>query len=180
MRERTYLLALAGLLTVFVVVLTLATLGPPSEHHSTGGATALPRGLSTSLALPTHVIPAGSSITARVVVENKTGHPLSYSPCDFYFRGALSTTDHQQANSNYYTLCATQRPPVFTFPTGTSRYPIALAARYQHCSSASLPGRPACLANGVKPPLPRGRYYATVTLEPVDMPTPRPVAVRVT
>ena len=31
----------------------------------------------------------------------------------------LRTTDYQQANSNYYTLSATQRPPVFTFPTGS-------------------------------------------------------------
>ena len=177
MTERSRLITVAGLLTLIVGVLSVAMLGPTSEHDSTGAAPARSSGLSASLAVPTRAVPAGSSTTGTVFVENKTGHPLNYV-CGFSFQAALTTSDHHHAHYPQ-TFCTTNGIHA-TVPTGTSRYPIALAARYRHCSFTASPGSRACLANGARPPLQPGMYYASVTLEPDGVPTPHPVAVRVT
>ena len=141
---------------------------PAAPHRS-------PAPLSARVVLPSRAMTAGSSMPARVVIDNNTGHPIHAVGCLTLFQAALTSTTYHPAVAWFACLQA------FTIPPGGSSYPVTVQASYNQCSQ----GRPhrgirACLPNGRPPPLPPGAYHARLFQAGNLVPAPPPIAVRVT
>jgi hypothetical protein len=147
---------------------------PAANLHITPRGAAPPP-MSARLVLASRTMTAGSSMSARVVVENNTGHAVHVSGCQAIFQVVL-------INSKYHPLvpwlACLQR---FTIPVGQSSYSASVEASYNMCTA----GRPhngerACLPNRQPPPLPPGTYHATLFQLSHIVPAPPTVTVRVT
>jgi hypothetical protein len=119
---------------------------------------------------------AGSSMSGHVIVKNNTGQALHVTGCISLFGIALSNSKIHQAVA--FRLCA-QR---FTIAVGESSHRVSVYATYSGCSETGQPqgADPRCLPNNPLPSLPSGRYEATLVQSSVIVPTPPPIAVRVT
>jgi META domain len=132
------------------------------------------RGLSLQLELPTHTMPAGSTIAGHVAVDNLTGRELHPTGCGSVFRVVLG---NEKVAPNFVSCAGGQD---FTIPAGKSRYPVSLAATYLGC----VPGPPddnwpSCLPGSRPPPLPLGTYDAIVFEGSGRVSTSSPVKVQV-
>jgi hypothetical protein len=113
-----------------------------------------------------------------VVVENVTGSPSETRPCGGLFQVGLGNATVKQTAA--WPTCM---GPVVTIPTGRSSYPAGISASYTECtpSEPPNPGQPVCLMDPFgMPPLPPGKYLATVESEfpsAISIPT---IPIRVT
>ena len=113
-------------------------------------------------------------MVAHVVVENDSGHALSVTGCGSLFQIVLGNGTVRQDPA--WPACA--QP--LTVPAGRSTYPVTVSATYSGCTQASGSGpMPACVDGGL-PPLPPGRYQATLAQNPKVAPAPAPSTIQVT
>jgi hypothetical protein len=130
--------------------------------------------ISARVVLP-HSLVAGSSMSGRVVIDNRTGVALHATGCGSLFAVALGNDKVQQTISRLDCL------QDFTIPTGTSSYPVTVYATYLFCSEGPPPtAEPACLPGSQMPPLPPGNYRATLDQQSTVVPAPPAISVRVT
>jgi hypothetical protein len=130
--------------------------------------------VTTRVVLQSTTMTAGSSMSGHVIVENNTGGALKRDGCGSLFSVFLSNTfitPHP-----FFPACI----QIFTIPVGQSSYPVTVDATYLECAGPLGNGRPCSERNGhaVMPSLPPGEYQATLWGNIV--PTPPPIAVRVT
>lgn len=152
------------------------SVGPAASgnHRSHPPASPSHRSLSAWLELPSPTVPAGSSISGRVVVRNLTGRPVPVWGC-VLFEVLLDGNGYRPVPA--WPLCLRR----FLIPVGESSYPVTVTATYNRCSERPTPsyGTP-CLPGGLPPPLPPGSYRAIVYAGGHRLPVPAPVPVRVT
>jgi hypothetical protein len=135
--------------------------------------------VTARVVLPSTTMTAGSSMSGHVIVENNTGSALHERGCGPYFKVALGNDKIQPVVQWPQSLCP------MAIPTGRSSYPVTVSASYLVCSEgqhlAGNPGSEPCLLNPPRPPpLPPGEYEATLVQSSTIVPTPPPIAVRVT
>jgi hypothetical protein len=132
------------------------------------------RRLAARIDLPSRTIAAGSTLDGHVIVVNNTGAPRTYSGCGGLFGVALAndTIDNQSAQPS----CLMQ----IVLPEGETSYPVGVSASSSGCTNSQpASGLVSCLPGGVLPPLPVGKYDATLNQYGSDVPPPAPVPVRV-
>ncbi len=114
-------------------------------------------------------------MTAQVVIENATGHPLDLTGCGSLFAVALARPGYQPQIG--WPTCA-QR---IVIPSGRTVEHVTVMASYLECSSGAQtpPTLPTCLPGGPLPPLPVGQYQATLFQSTQVGPAPEPIPVRV-
>ncbi len=120
---------------------------------------------------------AGSHLTARVVVDNNTGHALRVEGCGSLFAIALTSGSYHPSVG--FPACL----QILTVPAGTSTHRVAVLATYLQCGmDGASRSVPACLPGKQKmPPLPPGRYRAVLFFGARQFaPAPPPVPVLVT
>jgi hypothetical protein len=118
---------------------------------------------------------AGSQISARVVVENNTGHAIRVSGCGTLFQVALVSHSYHPAVA--WPTCV----QTFTIPVGEVSYPVTVEARYLACTLARPhSGLRACLPGKGLPGLPAGPYNARLFQVGDLVPAPPAIVVRVT
>jgi len=155
----------ARLVAGVLAVLVLAACG------GGGASTTVP--LSSSLDLATTTVVAGGQITGHVVVRNDTGRVLHAEACGSIFQALLTRPGYEP--TPVWATCV-QR---VTIGRGRSTYRVTVTASYSRCSQSGPEGTvPACTPTGA-PPLPAGRYEATVFEQGTVVPLPAPVPVRV-
>jgi|SRR5215470_430006 len=139
------------------------------------GAARFPAPISARLELPARTMPAGSSMSGHVVIENNTGGAIHTSGCLSLFQVALVSSRYHPAIIWFACLQS------FTIPAGQSRYPVTVAASYGQCGQAG-PGdaAKACLPGGHMPALPAGIYRAVLFQARHLVPAPPPITIRVT
>jgi hypothetical protein len=155
-----------------------AAVAPPAARLrpvATTPAPGQPPALSARVVLPSDTMPAGSSMTGQVLVNNNTGHAVHVAGCLALFQVVLASGTYRPAVA--WATCLQQ----FTIPVGQTRYRVTLRASYSQCSQ----GRPrdglgACLPDGRMPPLPPGTYYARLFQARKLVPVSPAVTVRVT
>lgn len=128
--------------------------------------------LTAQLVLPSQTMKAGSSMPARVVVENNTGRAISTTGCGTLFAIGLVNGTYRQDIA--WPACG-QR---LTIPTGQSAWRAFIEARYTECSQDPHGFRP-CV-DGHPPPIPPGDYHAVLYQSGHLVPEPPAVKVRVT
>jgi hypothetical protein len=118
---------------------------------------------------------AGSQISARVVVENNTGHAIRVSGCGTLFRVVL-------VSHSYHPVVAWPTcEQTFTIPAGEVSYPLTVEASYLACTQdRRRGGLRACLPGGGPPGLLPGPYHARLFQVGHLVPAPPAVKVRVT
>lgn len=139
---------------------------PTASHHPHAS-------VSAQLKLPSRTLPAGSSMPARVIVNNQTGHAIHLIGCLSLFGAALVSSSYHP--EPVWPACQRE----LTVPTGKSIYRVALTATYEECSEVPGQGR-ACLPGGRMPPLPPGNYRATLFQSSHVVSAPAPIPVKVT
>jgi hypothetical protein len=128
--------------------------------------------LSARVVMSSTTMHAGATVDAQVIVENNTGSALHVTGCGSLFQVALSS-DTIEPNIAW-PACA--QP--LTVPVGESVYPVTVSAKYQACGDGGT--LPPCGTAGDLPALPPGDYQARLYQNPVVVPAPPPVAIRVT
>jgi heat shock protein HslJ len=132
-------------------------------------------GVTARMELPSTTMTAGSSMSARVVVENNTGHPIRATKCGSFFQIGLQNTEIKW--HAIWPQCAVS----FTIPVGESTYPVTVIAAYATCGATPGPDFPKC-ATGPQPgppPLPPGNYRATLFQSSPIVSLPLPIDVKV-
>jgi hypothetical protein len=169
-----------GAAAVAVVAITVALLTQPAKAADKRPTSLA--GLTAQMVLvgsPT--LPAGFSLGGTLIVDNTTKGPISVDQgCSGQpeFRVVLTSSAVPQSAGFNLPGC----PPVVLSP-GIHRYPFILNSTYQECTEAGGSGSsstdPPCLQPGNHaPPLPIGRYQATMaTMSPI--PVAKPIAVKV-
>ena len=150
---------------------------PPASRGTAGPAASRPssRPLSVRVVLPARTLPAGSHMTARVVVRNLTGHALHLIGCAGFFQVALASRTYHPVVA--WPACA-QR---LTIPAGRSSYRVRVWATYGECTQGPpQDGMLSCLPGGRMPPLPPGAYHAQFFQDRPLAAAPAAIAVRVT
>jgi len=128
--------------------------------------------VTVTLRLPSHVMESGTTMHARIIVENRTGHPIHTTGCGGIF--AVVLTNRNIDNGPGWPLCLES----ITFPAGLSTTKVTIDATYQGCG---FPGAPRCTTHPQgPPPLPPGRYQATTFESNHALPVPRPQPILVT
>jgi hypothetical protein len=113
--------------------------------------------LSVHVILPSRTMTAGAPLAGWVEVENHTGHAIRTEGCNALFAVALASSRYHPVVA--VTTCAER----LTIPEGQSSYRVQVLANYLSCSVGHASGaRPACLPGMRMPPLPPGRYRATL------------------
>ena len=168
--------SVAAAITVAVVLTsgtspTKVTVGPsatqPPVSQTNPPATGSSVPLSATLSLSSTSVPAGGTLTGKVIVENNTGAALHPVTCGLY-QAVLANNSYQPEIP--WPLCAT----LTTIPVGRSSYPVTILARYYDCVPNNSPP---CVD---QQPLPPGTYQAKVSTMSLTLPVPAPVAVTVT
>jgi hypothetical protein len=137
--------------------------GQVPATSSNGSVTAVVR-------FPTRNVIAGSTVVATVVVKNHSGVPLRVDGCGAPF--ALAFENKAAPATVAWPACA--RP--MTIPIGTSEYRVTAVARSSSCGDD---GPDRCIDQR-PPPLPVGRYTATLYQNPEILTKPaRSIKVRV-
>lgn len=139
----------------------------PSVSQPSPPPTASSVPLSATLTLPSTSVPAGGTLTGKVVVENNTGAAVRAITCGIY-QAALASNSYQP--NIPWTACA-----ILTMvPVGRSSYPVTILARYYDCVPNNSPP---CVD---QEPLPPGIYQVKVSAGSLTLPLPAPVEVTVT
>lgn len=114
-------------------------------------------------------------MAGRVVVDNRTGHAIHVTGCLGLFSVALSSGSYQPDVAS--ASCA----ETLTVPAGISSYPVTVQASYLACNVGGPQGGfKACLPGSKLPPLPPGKYHATLFQDSQVVPEPPAIPVRVT
>jgi hypothetical protein len=144
---------------------------PPAAKPRTA---APPAPVSVQVVLPSQTVAAGSQLTGHVVVNNSSGHAIRTAGCGALFTVAL-------ASKSYHPIVATLSClQFFTIPKGRSSYRVHVLGSYLGCSVGHpRGGLQACLPGLKAPPLPPGRYRATLYFQ-VKPFAPAPPAIPVT
>jgi len=131
--------------------------------------------VTARIELPSTTMTAGSKMEGRVVVENKTGHPIRATKCGSFFQIGL-----QNAAIRWHAIWPQCAVP-FTIPVGESTYPVTVLAAYATCGEAPLAGLPKCSTGPSPgpPPLPPGEYQATLFQSSPIVSLPLPIDVTV-
>jgi hypothetical protein len=126
--------------------------------------------LSAQVLLPSTRVPTGGTLPGRVIIENHGTRPLQVSGCGSPFVVVLA--NHAIRPEVAWPLCLEE----ITIPTGTSRWPVTIAATYVTCGVGEdvVP-----CEDGDAPPLPVGRYRAVLVQNPHVVARPTPLEVRV-
>jgi hypothetical protein len=137
--------------------------------------------LSDRLELATTHTAAGPTIKATLVIYNP-GFAMNLTQtggCEPYFAVFLSSARATQ-EIGFDKDC--QSTPL-VIAHGTTRFPFTVETTYTTCGPPGNPpdrNSPLCLSGGAFPPLPSGRYKATVIWsEKVPLPTAAPVPVTI-
>ena len=139
-----------------VLALAAITVGvAPIGAGGAGGASAAGE-VTAVIRLPRRTLAAGSTVEAEIVVHNRTGAPIEFVACGSPFAVAL----HNRSVPALVAWPACGGPGII--PTGTTTYRMPLIARYSSCS----PDGPIICDGGDPPPLPPGRYLATLYQSP--------------
>ena len=171
-------------LDAIVLVITAGCTG--GSHHAVApstsepvpiapspSSTAVPQApLSARIELPADTIKAGAAVQASVIVSNNTGAAISAVGCGRPFQVGLSNPEVQPVL--IWFLCR----ETVTIPTGESRWPTTVEAIDLGC--VGTPTKPVSTCYGTSPtPLSPGLYAASVFQNPVLIPTPAQLVVRV-
>lgn len=127
--------------------------------------------MSAQIVLSATTVTAGSVTSGYVLVQNATGHPLHASGCGSPFAVVLGNEEIKPRVS--WLMCLER----FTFPIGSSRWPVVVSASYPGCGRGK--GIPACEEGGAPPPLPAGDYQATFFQGSHVVPRPASVDVHI-
>lgn len=156
------------------------TAGPPRAASPAAPVSARPAvrpgGLSARLVLRSAAVVAGSSVTARVVIDNETGHPVNFADCDGGAYEVVLWAGGYRPGAAWPACLGHD-----TLPAGESTRVVRFMAAYGSCAPQRPvpPGARACLPDGGIPPLPPGTYRAvTFPADPGMLPVPAPVTVR--
>jgi len=128
--------------------------------------------VTARIVLPSTTMIAGSTMPAKVVVENNTGHEIHETKCGSFFQIGLQNGEIKF--DGIWPQCAEP----FTIPTGESTYAVTVSAAYQTCSASGALGTPPCLRTGM-PPLPPGQYKAALFQSSPVVTAPLPIDVKV-
>jgi len=114
-------------------------------------------------------------MSARVIVENGTGHAKRVGGCGTLFQIALVSRTYRPQVA--WLTCLQN----FTIRPGRNIYRIPITATYLQCSQSRRPppGQKACLRRGM-PPLPPGHYHAELFQSTRLFPSPPAIPVLVT
>jgi hypothetical protein len=172
-------------ITAVMAMTVLSACGPdpqavdptsPLAHRTstTSPTTTAVARISDSISLSTTRAVAGTTIKGVFIVNNPGG--------------PIKLTDSDGCHPAYgvtLTTLAFGLPCIgapLTIKHGTNRFPVTVSTSYQEClppgGTSSVPV-PKCV-EGKIPPLPPGTYHAKLASEGLDLPTPRPVTVRLT
>jgi hypothetical protein len=127
--------------------------------------------VSARIVLPSRTLATGTTMEATVVVQNRTGKEVTGIGCGSLFQVAL-----RNKRTEPMVLWKTCRERL-TVPKGRSRYRVTFAATDVLCFGDG--GRPLCV-DGRPGAVPPGKYRATLYQNPIVVPHPQSVAVRVT
>jgi hypothetical protein len=120
---------------------------------------------------------AGPRLHGTLVVTNRGRRPINLTRrCRPDF--AVALTNGSVAPDVAFAFVCTNAP--FVISPGTTRFPLTVATTYSSClqpGGSSTKSMPSCLAGGIFPPLPPGRYRAVLVGDQIALPAPRPVAV---
>jgi hypothetical protein len=166
MRKTTTLLSCLG--AVILAACTSGSVVPPQDHTTT--VPHVQRPLSARIEIPLSIT-AGSIVTARVVVQNSTGHALHEYGCGSPFAVVLG--NDQIIPRVVWAMCLM---PI-TIPVGTSSWPVTVLGSYSSCGPDGNPIR--CDGQHRLPPLPPGAYEATLFQLHHLVPRPTPASVQV-
>lgn len=147
-----------------------ATVPHPARPHLASPRPGRPA-LSARIVLPSTTIPAGWSVSGRVVVENGTGQAVHLTGCSSLFQVVLGNADVRPDVA--WLTCLEP----FTIPVGATSYPVTVVARYLSCGP-EVPSLPC--TDGHPPSLPPGNYRAMLFQSADVAPAPAPIEVRVT
>ena len=176
-RQGAMAAAVAAAAAAIAAVVLPAAIGSVSHGPHTAslpGPGPSPAPLAAQLVLPSRTMTAGSTMKARVVIDNRTGHVINASGCGSLFQVLLVSKTYHPVVS--WTLCLQH----FTIPTGKSSYQTTILASYNQCERIQNHGTGrACLPGGHVPPLPAGNYHATLFWTGIRIPAPPAIAVRV-
>jgi hypothetical protein len=167
-----------AVMSSFIAIAALAVAGCASggsagQEVPSSAAHRSPVPLSARVELSSRTIAAGSSMRARVIVDNRTGRAIHSLGCDSLFAVALVSSSYHPVPGWFN--CA-QR---ITIPVGESSYPVTLSASYDMCGS-TLPGSAkTCLPGGHMPPLAVGDYRAELFQSTHVVPVPPVISVQV-
>jgi hypothetical protein len=155
---------------------TRSAAAPPAAQGPAGPASSRPAlPLSVRVVLPARTLAAGSAMTGRVLVRNRTGHALHLIGCGGFFQVALASRTYHPTVA--WPACA-QR---LTIPAGRSAYPVRISATYRECAQGPpQDGMLSCLPGDRMPPLPPGVYHAQFFQSRPLAAAPAPLTVRVT
>jgi hypothetical protein len=152
-----------------------ASLGHAAVHRRQAPLQPLSASITGRVILPSKTITAGSSMSVRVVVINRTGHTVRVIACGMPFQVALASRAYRPA------LAFSSCYHAFTIPRGRSSYRVTVEATYLACSlSRPRGGEKACLPGRRLPPLAPGRYQARLFQAANVVPAPSGTGVRVT
>jgi len=129
--------------------------------------------VTARIELPSTTMITGSTMPAKVVVENNTGHEIHATGCHGLFGVGLNSAHVHQGLA--FPSCA----EAITVPVGESSYPVQVLAEYYECDAAGDQGLQRCLPGGGAPPLPPGVYQATLFQASPVVPAPLPIDVTV-
>jgi hypothetical protein len=114
-------------------------------------------------------------MSALVVVQNNTGHPVRAFACGTPFEIALISRGYRPTVA--WNTCL----QIITIPVGESSYPVTLDASYLACPEHGPRGTlRGCLAGGKPPALPAGTYRARLFQHWHLVPVPPTIKIRVT
>jgi hypothetical protein len=154
----------------FIIVLALLAAGCSGGSHISSGSPSAP--LSARLILPSQTLKAGSSMPARVVVENNTGRAISVYGCTTLFQIGLANSTYQPDIA--WQACLRR----LTIPAGQSTWRAPIEARYTECAQ-NWHGFKPCV-DGHPPSIPPGDYHAVLYQDGHLVQEPPAVTVRVT
>ena len=127
--------------------------------------------VSARIELPSTTLAAGTTLSARIVVSNDTGHPITGGGCGSPFAVLLVSDDIHPMVA--WPSCLER----ITVPVGVSTWNVDVSGSYSSCGGGA--GVP-CVNGRTTPPLPPGDYRATFFQLPHLVPRPAPIDVVVT
>jgi hypothetical protein len=131
--------------------------------------------VSVRLIVPSPHIVSGSSVKARLVIDNRTGHAIPVADCAREaYQVLLENRKYRPGPS--WTQCLT----LDSIPPGVSVREVPLQAFANACAYAAVPpGLMACGPGGKEPTLPPGTYTAHVFAVSPALPAAPDVTVHV-
>jgi hypothetical protein len=129
--------------------------------------------ISARVMLPSKTIVAGSTVDAKVIVENNTGSALNVLACGSPFAVELAKDNIQPVVE--WPACR----QTLTIPVGKSSYTTPVSASYLGCGNRGPFPRCVDGPHPHPPPLPTGEYQAKLYQNPTVDPAPIPTVVHV-